>query len=94
MEFAAIVSLIATVANVIVKAIPFVEELFDGKPDSGPEKAAIVMNMAQVAVSGVEGAFAKNNPQWAFLAPLAKRFIDDAIAAVNQIQAQAKAQED
>jgi len=53
MEFAAIVSLIATVANVIVKAIPFVEELFDGKPDSGPEKAAIVMNMAQVAVSGV-----------------------------------------
>jgi len=51
------------------------------------------MNMAQVAVSGVEGAFVKNNPQWAFLAPLAKQFIDSAIQAANEIQAaQAKEQ--
>jgi len=88
MEFAAIINMITIVASVIMKAIPFVEQLFDGEPDSGPKKAAIVMNMANVAISGVEGEFAKNNPQWAYLAPLAKRFIDDAIAAVNAIQEQ------
>lgn len=88
MEFAAIINIISMVATVIVKAIPFVESLFDGEEDSGAKKAAAVMNMAQIAVSGVEGEFAKNNPQWAFLAPLAKNFIDNAIKAANEIQAQ------
>jgi len=88
MGFMEIIGLIGTVATIITKAIPFVEGLFAGQENAGPAKSAIVMNMAQVAVAGVEDAVVKNNPQWAILAPLAQRFINDAIAAINEIQAQ------
>ena len=88
MGFMEIIGLIGVVAGIITKAIPFVEGLFAGQENSGAAKSAIVMNMAQVAVTGVGDAVAANNPQWAVLAPLAQRFINDAIAAIKEIESQ------
>ena len=91
MDFVVIIGLIGTVANIVTKAIPFVEELFSGKDNAGAAKSAIVMNMAQVAFSGVEGAIIKNNPNWAVLEPLVQNFINDSIAAIKKIQEAEKA---
>ena len=81
MEF---IALISKVAQIITRAIPFVEELFGA--ESGASKSAVVMNIAQIAVAGVEGQIAKESPKWQILAPLAQRFINDAIAAINEIK--------
>jgi hypothetical protein len=82
MNFLGVISILGTVINVIMKAIPFVEELFK----DGADKKAAVVEMTQIAVSGIADGVIKNNPNWDFIKPMAEKFIDDVVAAANAIE--------
>ncbi|MFA5158718.1 MAG: hypothetical protein WC451_06070 [Patescibacteria group bacterium] len=82
MNFLGVVSVLGIVIQTIIKAIPFVEELFK----DGADKKAAVVEMAQIAVSGVADGVIKNNPNWDFIKPMAEKFIDDVVAAANAIE--------
>jgi hypothetical protein len=77
---------VGTVINAILKAIPFVESLF-GK---GTDKKAAVMNIAELASNSAADAIVANNPNWAFIKPMADKFIEDVVAAANAVEAAQK----
>ena len=86
MDFIAIIGIIEQVASVIMKGIPFVEELFSGQDNSGAAKAATVLNMAKTVVVGVGDTDAGKGDTWKIIEPLAVNFINDAVAACRAIQ--------
>ena len=85
MGFTEIMAMIGLLMTVITKAIPFIEEIMNGAP--GADKKAAVTAIAKIAVSGIAAPIVANNPKWDFLAPMASAFIDNAVTAVNAVQA-------
>jgi hypothetical protein len=78
-----IIKVVGIVIIVIVKAIPFVEDLFT----AGADKKTAVMNLAETAANSVSDQIIANNPNWSFIKPMADKFIEDVIAAINAVEA-------
>ena len=87
MNIGTLVSIIGTVISVIMKAIPFVEELFA----TGTDKKNAVMGLAETAANSSADMIIANNPNWSFIKPMADKFIEDVIAAWNAVEAAQKA---
>jgi hypothetical protein len=86
MNFLGIIAIVESVISIILKAIPFVEQLFE----KGTDKKSAVMSLAEMAADSATDKIIANNPNWAFIKPMADKFIDDVIAAVNAAETAAK----
>ena len=83
MGFTALVTLLGTVLHVILKGIPFVEGLLE----KGSDKKAAVMGLAETVANSATDQIIANNPNWVFIKPMADKFIEDVLTAVNAAKA-------